>query len=151
MSGSVEVEAIATVNKWSKKQKEEEAEEAEEGHRRDAEGLILCDVRDKLLEEPRFANYLSKDSDFQGDRKREREKHNECEREREQWQARLRKTRRLINVTCAHFSSWDILPGRVQLGGFFSLRSLGLRAKLRSSFVLSGTPTKDIRASFDFD
>lgn len=79
MSGSVEVEAIATVNKWSKKQKEEEAEE---GHRRDAEGLILCDVRDKLLEEPRFANYLSKDSDFQGDRKREREKQNECERER---------------------------------------------------------------------
>lgn len=48
----------------------------------DAEGLIPCDVRDKLLEEPRFANYLSKDSDFQGDRKREREKQNECERER---------------------------------------------------------------------
>lgn len=147
MSGSVEVEAIATVNKWSKK--EEEAEEGEEGHRRDAEGLILCDVRDKLLEEPRFANYLSKDSDFQGTRKRERSRTNV--RERELWQARLRKTRRLINVTCAHFSSWDILPGRVQLGGFFSLRSLGLRAKLRSSFVLSGTPTKDIRASFDFD
>lgn len=80
MSGSVEVEAIATVNKWSKKQKEEEAEEGKEGHRRDAEGLIPCDVRDKLLEEPRFANYLSKDSDFQGTRKRE--KQNECERER---------------------------------------------------------------------
>lgn len=148
MSGSVEVEAIATVNKWSKKQKEEEAEE---GHRRDAEGLIPCDVRDKLLEDPRFANYLSKDSDFQGTRKRERERSRTNVRGRELWQARLRKTRRLINVTCPHFSSWDILPGRVQLGGFFSLRSLGLRAKLRSSFLLSGTPTKDIRASFDFD
>lgn len=68
MSGSVEVEAIATVNKWSKKQRKK-PKKAKKGRRRDAEELIPCDVRDKLLEEPRFANYLSKGSDFQADRK----------------------------------------------------------------------------------